>query len=200
MNAKEISDSTLESVTPADNDLMLIYDTSEGTTGKATIADIAPKVAENIDISTLPAVTPAADDVLMIRDTSAGTTGKATIADIINNSSVGDIISLPTVQLVNITTGETGNLNVKFLKLRSNRGIVFVDGSVKNSYRGTVSLSFFIPNISIYTILCIQGSEMGNTDGTVAYSLETSNFYMTNCLGLNESIRIRASLICDVSN
>lgn len=50
MNAKEISDSTLESVTPADNDLMLIYDTSEGTTGKATIADIAPKVAENIDI------------------------------------------------------------------------------------------------------------------------------------------------------
>ena len=75
MNAKEISDATLESVTPADNDLMLIYDTSEGTTGKATIADIAPKVAENIDISTLPAVTPAADDVLMIRDTSAGTTG-----------------------------------------------------------------------------------------------------------------------------
>jgi len=46
MNAKEISDSTLESVTPADNDLMLIYDTSEGTTGKATIADIAQKVAE----------------------------------------------------------------------------------------------------------------------------------------------------------
>ena len=82
MNAKEISDSTLESVTPADNDLMLIYDTSEGTTGKATIADIAPKVAENIDIATLPAVTPAADDVLMIRDTSARTTGKATIADI----------------------------------------------------------------------------------------------------------------------
>lgn len=79
MNAKEISDATLESVTPADNDLMLIYDTSEGTTGKATIADIAPKVAENIDISTLPAVTPAADDVLMIGDTSAGTTGKATL-------------------------------------------------------------------------------------------------------------------------
>ena len=82
MNAKEISDSTLESVTPADNDLLIIYDTSEGTTGKATIADIAPKVAENIDIATLPAVTPAADDVLMIRDTSARTTGKATIADI----------------------------------------------------------------------------------------------------------------------
>lgn len=82
MNAKEISDSTLPAVTPADNDLMLIYDTSEGTTGKATIADIAPKVAENIDISTLPAVTLAADDVLMIGDTSAGTTGKATIADI----------------------------------------------------------------------------------------------------------------------
>ena len=40
MNAKEISDSTLESVTPADNDLMLIYDTSEGTTGKATIANM----------------------------------------------------------------------------------------------------------------------------------------------------------------
>jgi hypothetical protein len=82
MNAKEISDATLPTVTPADNDLMLIYDTSEGTTGKATIADIAPKVAENIDISTLPAVTPAADDVLMIGDTSAGTTGKATIAGI----------------------------------------------------------------------------------------------------------------------
>ena len=40
MNAKEISDSTLESVTPADNDLMLIYDTSEGKTGKATIANL----------------------------------------------------------------------------------------------------------------------------------------------------------------
>jgi hypothetical protein len=53
MNAKEISDATLESVTPADNDLMLIYDTSEGTTGKATIADIAPKVAENIDTEDL---------------------------------------------------------------------------------------------------------------------------------------------------
>jgi hypothetical protein len=53
MNAKEISDSTLESVTPADNDLMLIYDTSAGTTGKATIADIAPKVAENIDTEDL---------------------------------------------------------------------------------------------------------------------------------------------------
>lgn len=37
MNAKEISDSTLESVTPADDDLLLIYDTSEGTTGKATL-------------------------------------------------------------------------------------------------------------------------------------------------------------------
>ena len=37
MNAKEISDSTLESVTPADNDLMLIYDTSEGTTGKVPL-------------------------------------------------------------------------------------------------------------------------------------------------------------------
>ena len=83
MNAKEISDSTLESVTPADNDLLIIYDTSEGTTGKATIADIAPKVAENIDIATLPAVTPAADDVLMIGDTSAGTIGKSTISDIV---------------------------------------------------------------------------------------------------------------------
>ena len=50
MNAKEISDATLPAVTPADDDLMLIYDTSEGTTGKATIADIAPKVAENINI------------------------------------------------------------------------------------------------------------------------------------------------------
>ena len=46
MNAKEISDSTLESVTPADNDLMLIYDTSEGTTGKATIADVVKKVSD----------------------------------------------------------------------------------------------------------------------------------------------------------
>ena len=51
MNAKEISDATLPAVTPADNDLMLIYDTSEGTTGKATIEDIAPKVAENIRIT-----------------------------------------------------------------------------------------------------------------------------------------------------
>ena len=53
MNAKEISDSTLESVTPADNDLMLIYDTSEGTTGKTTISAIAPKVAENIPVSSI---------------------------------------------------------------------------------------------------------------------------------------------------
>lgn len=52
MNAKEISDATLPAVTPADNDLMLIYDTSEGTTGKATIADIAPKVAEYLKIPT----------------------------------------------------------------------------------------------------------------------------------------------------
>lgn len=82
MNAKEISDSTLPAVTPADNDLMILYDVSEGTTGKAPIADLAPKVAENIDIATLPTVTPAADNVLMIGDTSAGTTGKATIAGI----------------------------------------------------------------------------------------------------------------------
>jgi len=200
MNAKEISDATLPTVTPADDDLMILYDVSEGTTGKTPISGIAPKVAENIDISTLPAVTPAADDVLMIRDTSAGTTGKATIADIINNSSVGDVISLPTVQLFNTTTGETGNLNVKFLKLRSNRGIVFVDGSVKNSYNGTVNFSFSIPNISIYTILCIQGSEEGNIDGRVAYSLETRDFYMLDCAGRNRLIHIRASLICDVSN
>lgn len=199
MNAKEISDATLESVTPADNDLMLIYDTSEGTTGKATIAGIAPKVAENIDISTLPAVTPAADDVLMLRDTSAGTTGKATIADIINNSSVGDIISLPTVQISNSTTGETGVLTVSFLKLRSHRGIVFVDGSVRNSStRGTIHLSFSISDIFSYTILSIQGSESGNTDAKVAYSLTTSDFYMTNCLGGNSSIYVRASMICDV--
>lgn len=85
MNAKEISDATLESVTPADNDLMILYDVSEGVTGKAPISAIAPKVAENIDISTLPAVTPDADDVLMIGDTSAGTTGKSTIADIFKN-------------------------------------------------------------------------------------------------------------------
>lgn len=37
MNAKEISDATLPAVTPADNDLMLIYDTLEGTTGKVTL-------------------------------------------------------------------------------------------------------------------------------------------------------------------
>lgn len=85
MNAKEISDSTLPAVTPDDDDLMILYDVSEGTTGKAPIAGIAPKVAKNINISTLPAVTPAADDVLMIRDTSARTTGKATIADIFKN-------------------------------------------------------------------------------------------------------------------
>ena len=53
MNAKEISDATLPTVTPADDDLMILYDVSEGTTGKAPISGIAPKVAENIDISTL---------------------------------------------------------------------------------------------------------------------------------------------------
>lgn len=51
MNAKEISDATLESVTPANDDLMLIYDTSAGTTGKATIASIAPIIQANFDIS-----------------------------------------------------------------------------------------------------------------------------------------------------
>lgn len=85
MNAKEISDATLPAVTPADDDLMILYDVSEGTTGKAPIADIAPKVAENIDISTLPTVTPAADDVLMLGDTSARTTGKTTISAIFHN-------------------------------------------------------------------------------------------------------------------
>ena len=56
MNAKEISDSTLESVTPADNDLLLIYDTSAGTTGKATLADIAPKIKRGTVI--IPSSTP----------------------------------------------------------------------------------------------------------------------------------------------
>jgi len=87
MNAKEISDATLPTVTPAADDLMILYDVSERTTGKTPISGIAPKVAENIDISTLPAVTPAADDVLMIRDTSEGTTGKATIADVVKKVS-----------------------------------------------------------------------------------------------------------------
>jgi len=49
MNAKEISDATLESVTPADNDLMLIYDTSAGTTGKATIASIFNVMADFLE-------------------------------------------------------------------------------------------------------------------------------------------------------
>ena len=40
MNAKEISDATLPTVTPADDDLMILYDVSEGTTGKATIANL----------------------------------------------------------------------------------------------------------------------------------------------------------------
>lgn len=53
MNAKEISDSTLPAVTPDDDDLMILYDVSEGTTGKAPIAGIAPKVAENIDTEDL---------------------------------------------------------------------------------------------------------------------------------------------------
>ena len=48
MNAKEISDATLPTVTPADDDLMILYDVSEGTTGKTPISGIAPKVAENI--------------------------------------------------------------------------------------------------------------------------------------------------------
>ena len=48
MNAKEISDATLPTVTPANDDLMILYDVSEGTTGKTPISGIAPKVAENI--------------------------------------------------------------------------------------------------------------------------------------------------------
>jgi hypothetical protein len=48
MNAKEISDATLPTVTPAADDLMILYDVSAGTTGKTPISGIAPKVAENI--------------------------------------------------------------------------------------------------------------------------------------------------------
>jgi len=96
MNAKEISDATLPTVTPADDDLMILYDVSAGTTGKTPISGIAPKVAENIDIATLPAVTPAADDVLMIRDTSEGTTGKATIADVVKKVSDIEHLELDT--------------------------------------------------------------------------------------------------------
>jgi len=50
MNAKEISDATLPTVTPDDDDLMILYDVSEETTGKIPISGIAPKVAENINI------------------------------------------------------------------------------------------------------------------------------------------------------
>ena len=41
MNAKEISDATLPTVTPDDDDLMILYDVSEETTGKAPISKIA---------------------------------------------------------------------------------------------------------------------------------------------------------------
>ena len=40
MNAKEISDSTLPAVTPSDDDLMILYDVSEGTTGKVPIENL----------------------------------------------------------------------------------------------------------------------------------------------------------------
>ena len=81
MNAKEISDSTLESVTPANNDLMLIYDTSEGTTGKATIADIAQAIARFVDMSDLPTSTPEESDFLIFGNSETGN-AKNSIASI----------------------------------------------------------------------------------------------------------------------
>ena len=142
MNAKEISDSTLESVTPADNDLLIIYDTSEGTTGKATIADIAPKVAENIDISTLPAVTPAANDVLMIGDTSEGTTGKATIADIAPKVAENiDIATLPAVtpaaddvlMIRDTSAGTTGKATIADIAPKVAENIPIINGTLTYS-------------------------------------------------------------------
>ena len=134
MNAKEISDATLESVTPADNDLMLIYDTSAGTTGKATIADIAPKVAENIDIATLPAVTPATDDVLMIRDTSAGKTGKATIAECVKNGSTVTYKNISYSSFVNpsdfINSQYSSLFIIKYNALTVLNIYILVDGGV----------------------------------------------------------------------
>jgi len=155
--------------------------------------------AKEISDATLPTVTPADDDLMILYDVSEGTTGKATIADIINNSSVGDIISLPPVQLLNVTTGDTSNLNVRFLKLRSNRGIVFCDGTVNNSKSGTIRLSFTIPNIFLIHILYIQGSELLNAAAYIAYSISTDDFFMKDCIG-SGGIYIRAAMICDVSN
>ena len=142
MNAIEISDATLPTVTPADDDLMILYDVSAGTTGKTPISGIAPKVAENIDISTLPAVTPAADDVLMIRDTSEGTTGKATIADVVKK--VSDIVRLeldtPVIKKQNDTieggeivfeSGGTSDLDSVFIDVY--RNTIRIRSKINNS-------------------------------------------------------------------
>jgi len=160
MNAKEISDATLPTVTPADNDLMLIYDTSAGTTGKATIADIAPKVAENIDISTLPAVTPAADDVLMIGDTSAGTTGKATIAGIApkvaENIDTEDLTSNVEVFSQEITIS---NMGIKVFKYGKVVTILFKDFSFSGTttQQRVILKNLPVPKRAIYFSVSDRG-------------------------------------------
>lgn len=44
----------LDTITPASADVIPIWDMSEGKTGKATIADVAPIIAENIDVDSIP--------------------------------------------------------------------------------------------------------------------------------------------------
>ena len=198
MNAKEISDATLESVIPADNDLMLIYDTSEGTTGKATIAGIAPKVAENINIATLPAVTPAADDVLMIGDTSAGTTGKATIADVI--SFVGDTSKITeSSALANL--GISANATQHDINLAINSLHQYDDSSYSEiqgltPFQGTVSIlakrKSNIVTLKIYLSIDLTGSTHFTTDilpvGSIPakYRPSLQQVY-TTCLGYRNS-------------
>lgn len=44
----------LDTITPASADVIPIWDISEGKTGKATLANIAPIIAKNIDVDNIP--------------------------------------------------------------------------------------------------------------------------------------------------
>ena len=142
MNAKEISDSTLESVTPADNDLMLIYDTSEGTTGKATIADIAPKVAENIDSEKLPAVAALYLGNLSteknVRQDETTTAGVSFVDNYIIQESGGYIIKC---EINNISAGVASNS----ISVKIDTKEILVIGNTSSAPWTPISDSIYIP-------------------------------------------------------
>lgn len=142
MNAKEISDATLPAVTPAGNDLMLIYDVSEGTTGKATIAGIAPKVAENIDVDNLPSLAALYAGTISIKKNvnieKTTTTPVSFVDDYIIPESGGYVIQC---SINNISAGVVSNSI--FVKINNQN--LFSISNPSSAAWTVVSDSIFIP-------------------------------------------------------